>query len=118
MADKRPVDRNDYQRLLLLLMAVDFSVLDEDRRQVWEVLDELHDKHKPVTDALEPVEGQDFLHQELHHAQLVIEALNVQGAEVTVFTGDGPPRNCVKDGCPALVKYGYCDEHRHLSKYA
>ncbi|MFD3815058.1 hypothetical protein ACFWRZ_08320 [Streptomyces rubiginosohelvolus] len=106
-SERRPISRDDYERVYALLQA--YRVRDLDGSELtWEILHRIHENELGGR-AIAPDEvvGDEGLAREAHHAALVLEAL-LQGKD-TIRTTIRPPLGvCGTAGCPNTTHGALC----------
>jgi hypothetical protein len=73
---RRPINRDDYARVLLLLEALELSVI-EGELAAWQYLYDVHESREALDQPVHEgdVVGDQFLQQELSHARVLVESL-------------------------------------------
>ena len=112
--NRRPLDRDDYERTYAAMTALKLkAVLGEDR-PLWEILHDLHQEYMSSRDRRvlpDDLIGDDAAAAEVQHGLIVLELL--MRGDTTI--ADRPRRAvqtaCSVPGCPRLTTTALCLEH-------
>lgn len=107
--DRRPVNRDDLVRILMVLHAVSARVGGE-HVPLYEALHDQHADHPELLSRRfdEEEMGEAFLAREFHHALLVLESLAWHDGQVPAEERPAPSTVCAKPGCPHLAAWQWC----------
>ncbi|MFB7736387.1 hypothetical protein ACFC08_18770 [Streptomyces sp. NPDC056112] len=104
--NERPITRDDYERVCILLHAYRIRDLD-DSELLWELLHRMHeDRNRRLVD-LDNLVGDEGVARETHHAVLVMEAL-ARGKSTIPALERAPLIVCGTPGCPEYTYGALC----------
>lgn len=111
--ERRPLDRNDYERVYAVLHALQLKAVHGEDRELWDILRDLHQENvgggRVTPDDLI---GDEAAAAEITHALIVMEML--MRGETTIRVGAGfsaLQTVCAVPGCPNLTTTSLCLHH-------
>jgi hypothetical protein len=111
--EQRPIDKDDYERVYIVLMAMKLkAVLGEDR-PLWEILRDIREENARDDSRLMPGDlvGDEAASVEVTHALIVMEQLMRGSGTVPAGPALASQTVCSVSGCPNLTTTALCLQH-------
>lgn len=110
--NRRPIDKDDWNRVYATLHALHLAAHDDEDRRVWELLRDIYEDDRPETERVgaSDMVGDQAANREVHHALVVIESMMRGTATVPEVGITAVSTVCATPGCPRTTFATYCVE--------